>query len=103
MTGVFVVVEHRQRVAIIDEFQRRGEVLARNLGAISSGPLLLYNYTALEQNVARVAAEEDVVYALVLDGDGKVAAHSRHPQRIATPIDAPLHAPAPAPPHPPLP
>src|SRR5258708_12305400 len=68
MTGVFVVVEHRQRVAIIDEFQRRGEVLARNLGAISSGPLLLYNYTALEQNVARAAAEEDLLSALLLHG-----------------------------------
>src|SRR5204862_163150 len=31
MTGVFVVVEHRQRVAIMDEFQRRGEVLARRI------------------------------------------------------------------------
>jgi two-component system sensor histidine kinase AtoS len=92
MTGVFVVVEHRQRVAIIDEFQRRGEVLARNLGAISSGPLLLYNYTALEQNVARVAAEEDVVYALVLDGDGKVAAHSRHPERIGIAMEGAVHA-----------
>jgi two-component system sensor histidine kinase AtoS len=82
MAAVFVVVEHRQRAATIDEFQRRGEVLARNLAAISYGPLLLYNYTALEQNVARVAAEADVVYALVLDADGKVTAHSRHPERV---------------------
>ena len=57
MTGVFVVVEHRQSAAIIDEVQRRGEVLARNLAAISEGPILLYNFTALEQNVARVVGE----------------------------------------------
>lgn len=92
MAGVFVVVEHRQRVAIIDEFQRRGEVLARNLAAISYGPLLLYNYTALEQNVARVGAEADVVYALVLDADGKVAVHSRHPERVGIAMEGAVHA-----------
>ncbi len=92
MTAVFVVVEHRQRAAIIDEFERRGEVLARNLAAICYGPLLLYNYTALEQNVARVAAEADVVYAMVLDADGKVAAHSRSPERVGIALEGAVPA-----------
>src|SRR2546425_6975123 len=91
MTAVMVVVEHRQRAAIIEEVQRRGEVIARNLAAISYGPLLLYNYTALEQNVARVAGEADVVYALVLDADGKVAAHSSHPERVGAVLEGPAH------------
>ncbi|MBI4247030.1 MAG: HAMP domain-containing protein [Candidatus Rokubacteria bacterium] len=82
MAAIVIVVDHRQREAIVEEFQRRGEVLARSLAAISQGPLLLYNFTALEQNVARVGAEADVVYAIVLDADGKVAAHSRRPERI---------------------
>ncbi|OLC34559.1 MAG: hypothetical protein AUH81_12200 [Candidatus Rokubacteria bacterium 13_1_40CM_4_69_5] len=82
MAAVVVVVERRQRETIIEEFERRGEVLVRNLAAISYGPLLLYNFTALEQNVARVAAEADVVYAVVLDAEGKVAAHSRRPERV---------------------
>jgi two-component system sensor histidine kinase AtoS len=77
MAGLLLVVEHHQRGAIIEETERRGEVLARNLAAMSYGPLLLYNYTALEQSVARVAAEADVVHAIVLDADGRVAAHSR--------------------------
>lgn len=84
MAAVIVVVEHRQRDTIIGEFERRGEVLARNLAAISYGPLLLYNFTALEQNVARVAAEADVLYAIVLDAEGKVAAHSRRPERVGS-------------------
>src|SRR5205814_309285 len=67
---------------IVDEVERRGEVLARSLAASSHTPLLLYNFTALEQNVARVAAEADVVYALVIDADGKVAADSLHPDRV---------------------
>jgi PAS domain S-box-containing protein len=82
MATVIVLVEHRLRAAIIDEVERRGEVLARNLAAVSHTPILLYNFTALEQNVARVAAEPDVRYAIVLDADGKVAAHSRHPEQV---------------------
>ena len=88
MTAVVAVVEHRQRAAIIGEVERRGESLAQSLAAMSYAPLLLYNFTALEQNVARVAAGADVVYALVLDAEGRVAAHSRHPERVGQPIDA---------------
>ena len=77
MAALIVLVERHQRGAIIEETERRGEVLARNLAAMSYGPLLLYNYTALEQNAARIGAEADVVYAVVLDADGRVAAHSR--------------------------
>src|SRR5207247_2283795 len=91
MTAVMVVVDHRQRAAIIAEVQRRGEVIARNLAAISYGPLLLYNHTALEQNVARVAGEADVVYALVLDADGRVAAHSRDPERVGAVLEGLVH------------
>jgi PAS domain S-box-containing protein len=82
MTAMMVVVEHRQRTAIVDEVQRRGEVLARGLAATAQAPLLLYNFTALEQNVAQAAAEDDVPYAIVLDADGRVAAHSERPERV---------------------
>jgi len=79
MTAVILVVEQRQRSAIVGEVERRGAVLTRNLAALSHNFLLMYNFTALEQNVARVAAEEDVRYAIILDADGQVAAHSvRH-------------------------
>ena len=91
MATVTVVVEQRQRDAIVGEFDRRGEVLARNLAAISLGPLLLYNFTVLEQNAARVASEDDVVYAIVLDADGKVAAHSRRPERIGISLTGDVH------------
>jgi PAS domain S-box-containing protein len=82
MAGVFLLVERHQRAAIVEEMQRRGEVMAGSLAAVSQGPLLLYNFTALEQNVVRVAAEPDVIYAIVLDAEGKVAAHSRYPERV---------------------
>jgi len=56
MVAVLIVVEQRQRAAVIEEAERRGQVLARDLAAISQRDLLLYNFTALEQNVARLSA-----------------------------------------------
>ncbi len=91
MTAVMAVVDHQQRAGIISEMERRGEALARNLAAISYAPLLLYNFTALEQNVVRMADEPDVVYAVVLDADGKVAAHSRYPERVGLLLHGAVH------------
>ena len=91
MTGVIAVVEERQRNAIVGEVQRRGEVLARSLAATSTAPLLLYNFTALEQNVAQVAREADVIYAILLDAEGKIVAHSRRPDLVGTPLEGPLN------------
>lgn len=90
MAAVMAIVEHRQRVAIIGEVERRGESLAQSLAAMSHGPLLLYNFTMLEQNVARVGAGADVVYAVVLDADGRVAAHSGHPERVGHLLESPV-------------
>jgi PAS domain S-box-containing protein len=82
MVAVLIVVEHRQRAAVIDEAERRGQVLARDLAALSQNSLLLYNFTALEQNVARLATEQDVEYAIILDRDGQVVAYSGRPERV---------------------
>ena len=90
MTAVLVVVEHRQRAGITMELERRGEVITRNLAALSHNALLLYNFTALEQNAARVADEDDVRYAIILDADGRVAAHSARPDRVGQILDDPV-------------
>ncbi|MBI2553886.1 MAG: HAMP domain-containing protein, partial [Candidatus Rokubacteria bacterium] len=57
---------------------------ARNLAAVSTGPLLLYDFTALEQNVAQVAQETDVAYAIILDAEGRVAARSGRPAEVGS-------------------
>jgi two-component system nitrogen regulation sensor histidine kinase GlnL len=82
MGAVTAVVERRQRTAIIEEVHRRGTALAESLAAVSTGALLLYNYTALEQNVVRFDGETDVAYALILDRLGQVVAHSRSPGHV---------------------
>ena len=84
MAALIFLVEQRQRGTILEEVQRRGAVLARNLAATSSGPLLLYHYTALEQNVVHLAADDDVAYAILLDADGRVAAHSEAAGSVGT-------------------
>jgi len=90
MAGVIAVVEYRQRAAIIDEVLRRGEVITRDLAAVSSPALLLYSFTDLEQNVDRVRANADVLYAIIVDAEGKVAAHSRRPELVGRRLTAPL-------------
>lgn len=90
MAAVFVMVDHRQQAAIVGELQRRGEVLARGLATASQAPLLLYDFTALEQNAVRVASEADVLYAIVLDAEGLVAAHSRHPELVGAVLTGPV-------------
>jgi two-component system sensor histidine kinase AtoS len=87
MTAVILVVEQRQRTAIVGEVERRGEVITRNLAALSHNFLLMYNFTALEQNVARVATEEDVRYALIQDAEGRVAAHSGRHDAVGAVLD----------------
>jgi PAS domain S-box-containing protein len=92
MGALTVIVEHRQRAAIVREIERRGTVLVRSLAAMSTDPFLVYNFTTLEQNVSRMAAEEDVEYALILDLEGRLVAHSRHPEQVGSLLtDAPTH------------
>lgn len=91
MAAVVVVVEHRQRDAIIAEVQTRGQVLAQSLAAMSYGALVVYNFTALEQSAARVAGEADVVYVIILDAEGRVAAHSHRPDRVGLPLEGAVH------------
>ena len=88
MAAVTGVVERRQRTSIIEEVHRRGMALAEGLAGVSAGALLLYNFTALEQNVVRFDRETDVTYALILDRFGQVVAHSSAPGTVgSTPSD----------------
>jgi PAS domain S-box-containing protein len=88
MAVLIGIVEQRQRAAILNEVQRRGEGLAKNLAAISA-PLLLRNLATLEQTLNRMTRDTDVDYALILDAEGKVAASSQAPEAVGfVPDDA---------------
>jgi two-component system sensor histidine kinase AtoS len=87
---VMVVVDYRERKAIEAQVRKRGMTIARNLAAVSTNALLAYNYVLLEQHVGLLVHEEDVVYVIILDREGRVAAHSHRSdlqgQRLTDPI-----------------
>jgi PAS domain S-box-containing protein len=74
---MMIVVEYRERKAIEAQVRKRGMTIAQNLAAVSTNALVTYNYVLMEQQVGRLAREEDVVYVILLDREGHVAAHSR--------------------------
>ena len=87
---MMVVVEYRERKAIEAQVRKRGMTIARNLAAVSTNALVTYNYVLLEQQVGRLAQEDDLVYVIILDREGRVAAHSQRSdlqgQRLTDPV-----------------
>jgi PAS domain S-box-containing protein len=87
---MMMVVEYRERKAIEVQVRKRGMTIARNLAAVSTNALVIYNYVVLEQQVERLAHEEDLVYVIILDREGRVAAHSQRSdlqgQRLTDPV-----------------
>jgi signal transduction histidine kinase/ActR/RegA family two-component response regulator len=90
MGGVFIVVEKNNRDVILMEGKKRAFSNALYLASLSRAPLLMYDYTKLEQNVDEVAKEADVVYAMILDRNGSVLAHSNRDDLIGRILDDPL-------------
>jgi PAS domain S-box-containing protein len=76
-TVMMIVVEYRERKAIEAQVRKRGITIARNLAAVSTNALVTYNFVLLEQHVGRLAQEDDLVYVIILDREGRVAAHSQ--------------------------
>jgi PAS domain S-box-containing protein len=87
---MMMVVEYRERKAIETQVRKRGMTIARNLAAVSTNALVTYNYVVLEQQVSRLAQEDDLVYVIILDREGRVAAHSQRSdlqgQRLTDPV-----------------
>jgi signal transduction histidine kinase len=90
MGGVFFVIEKNNRSVILSEWKKRGVSNAMYLAALSTSPLLMYDYSKLEQNVDEVAKEPDVVYAIILDWEGKVMAHSGRDDLVGRSIGDPV-------------
>ncbi|MFW6138186.1 MAG: hypothetical protein ACOC7U_03335, partial [Spirochaetota bacterium] len=59
--GVFFSVERNSRQTILKEGRKRGISNALYLAALSKAPLLMYDYSKLEQNVDEVVKETDIV------------------------------------------
>ena len=77
MVGVFIIVEDNSKKMILSQGKKRAISSALYLAALSKAPFLMYDYTKLEQNVSEIAKEPEIVYAIILDKEGKVVAHSK--------------------------
>ena len=68
------LVEQRQRTAIVQEVEKRALVMAEALAGAVVSDLLTYNYVSIEQTLDQFKKKPDLVYAVVLDKEGNVAA-----------------------------
>src|SRR5262245_47175838 len=87
--SLLLIVESRQRASIVREMEQRGQTIATHLAAVSTKSLLTYNYVILVQDAERTAQARGVLYTIILDRDGRVAAYSgRHEQEGLILLDA---------------
>lgn len=78
LISLLLVIENRYRTSIEAQVEKRGTTIAEHLAAVSRNSLMTYNWTALAQDVKNVSRDADVLYAIILQLDGKLAAHSEH-------------------------
>lgn len=74
--SLLIIVEGRYRTSIVVQVEKRGVTIAKQLANSSSNSLVTYNWIALQQDVDNVSRDPDVLYAIILQRDGKVAALS---------------------------
>ncbi|MFQ5900574.1 MAG: ATP-binding protein [Thermodesulfobacteriota bacterium] len=73
---VIGMVERRLRGTFLKESKKRGVSITRSLAAASIPNLITYNYIALKQNAEKAGQEDDIVYIVILDKEGRIAAFS---------------------------
>jgi signal transduction histidine kinase len=74
LLGTGLLVEQRQRTAIVQEVEKRALLMAQSLDSAVASDLVTYNYVSIEQSVQKFTRKPDLVYAFVLDKEGGVAA-----------------------------
>jgi signal transduction histidine kinase len=72
--GSALLLEQRQRSAIVQEVEKRALVMAEALASTSVNDLVTYNYVAIEQALKQFARKPDLVYAVITDKEGGIAA-----------------------------
>ncbi|MBW1982786.1 MAG: PAS domain-containing protein [Deltaproteobacteria bacterium] len=84
MATIVFLVDRRFASTIQREMRDRGLAVAQSIAAVSTNALLTYNYVALEQNAEQASRGRDIVYVIILDKEGRVAAFSGHDNRQGT-------------------
>jgi len=89
---VTVAVNDHLAGLLLREARIRGVAVAHSIGATTANSLLNYDYLSLNQAAEKAVIEEEIAYVIVLDKEGKVAAHSERPDLVG--LDLPEEPPA---------
>jgi PAS domain S-box-containing protein len=96
VTATVVFVVRNQTASLLNATRERGLAVARSIAWLSTPSLLSYNYVALGQAAHRSQAASEILYVVIYDKEGMVAADSRSPnafgQRPRRPSDVLAHA-----------
>ena len=72
------------------QIKERGESIAQSLAAAATQDLVNYNYVALEQLANQSVQDPDIIYLIIHDKEGAVAAYSRRPDQQGKMLEDPV-------------
>jgi signal transduction histidine kinase len=75
---VITLVSRNMRSVIAEETQKRGIAIAQLFGATNLNYLKMYIYLGIQQNAQVAKTENDLVYVIVYDKEGRIAAHTEN-------------------------
>jgi len=76
---VITLVSSNMRSVILEETHKRGIAIAQLFGATNLNYLKLYTYLGIQQNAQVAKGENNLVYVIVYDKEGRFAAHTEIP------------------------
>jgi PAS domain S-box-containing protein len=77
---IIMLVSRQQGMIMREQAELRGLAIAQSLAATSKQDLITYNYVALSQSANQAAQGSDLVYIIIHDKEGRVAASSGRPE-----------------------
>jgi signal transduction histidine kinase len=80
---VVVWVSSNMRQLIREETRVRGFIIAQLFGATNLNHFQSYDYLAIQQNANRAKAENELLYLIAYDKEGRVAANTEDPSLVA--------------------
>jgi PAS domain S-box-containing protein len=76
LAAIILVVSRQQSSIISEQLELRGLAIAQSLAATSKTDLITYNYIALTQSANQAAQDPNLIYVIIHDKEGRVAAFS---------------------------
>jgi hypothetical protein len=79
---VVVWVSNNMRQLIREETRVRGFIIAQLFGATNLNHFQSYDYLAIQQNANRAKAENELLYLIAYDKEGRIAANTEDPSLV---------------------